>query len=99
MVKNYNIRHIDMAGIQKRKYFFDSNLWLKILKPKLNPSNRDVKYLEFVEKFTKHPTHPKIVVITLVLSEVINRYLREVTYPIFCKKSNVINPDKSHYKE
>lgn len=72
----YNIRNIDFAGLQKKLYFFDANLWLKILKPKLNLPIRDEKYLKFFEKFSNHPNHPKIAVTTLVLSEVINRYLK-----------------------
>ena len=95
----YNIRNIDLVGLQKKKYFFDANLWLKILKPPFDLSQRDKKYLDFVQKFQNNPNHPKIVITSLVLSEVINRYLREVSYPIFCKAQKVIDPAKSYYKE
>jgi|SRR5882724_480231 len=95
----YNIRNIDHVGLQKKKYFFDANLWLKILKPPFNLSPRDKKYLSFFERFKTDLNHPKIVVPALLLSEVINRYLRDVTYPIFCKKRGVTNPDKSYYKK
>lgn len=95
----YHIRNIDLAGLAKRRYFFDANLWLKILKPPFNLLPRDKKYLDFFERFKNNPNHPKIVVTSLVLSEVTNRYLRDVTYPIFCKKNKVQAPDKSYYKE
>jgi len=95
----YNIRHIDNAGLQKRKYFFDANLWLKILKPPFNLTAKEEKYLNFFERFKNSPVHPKIVITSLLLSEVINRYLRDVTYTKFIKKSGVSNPDKSYYKE
>ena len=96
----YYIKHIDHAGLQKKKYFFDANLWLKILKPPFNLSNRDQKYLDFFEKFKNHPQHPKIAVTALVLSEVINRYLRDVSFKKFCKKSGVADPPPpSYYKE
>ncbi len=95
----YNIRNLDMAGLQKKSYFFDANLWLKILKPPFALSQRDKKYLDFFEKFCNHNNHPKIVVTTLVLSEVINRYLRDVTYPKFCTKQGHSEPDRSYYKE
>jgi predicted nucleic acid-binding protein len=95
----YNIRSIDMAGLAKKKYFFDANLWLKILKPQLVLSPKDKKYIDFFEKFKTSQNHPRIAVTTLVLAEVINRYLRDVTYPLFCKKQGQINPDKSYYKE
>jgi predicted nucleic acid-binding protein len=95
----YNIRNIDLVGLQKKKYFFDANLWLKILKPPFDLSQRDKKYLDFVQKFQNNPNHPKIVVTGLVLSEVINRYLREVSYHKYCKKKKILNPPKSHYKD
>jgi hypothetical protein len=95
----YNIRHIDNVGLLKKKYFFDANLWLKILRPKFNLTGKDQKYLAFFEKFRNHPNHPQIAVTSLVLSEVINRYLREVTFNKFLKKNNVKNPHPSYYKE
>jgi predicted nucleic acid-binding protein len=96
----YNIRHIDNVGLQKKMYFFDANLWLKILKPPFSISKKDQKYLDFFEKFKNHPQHPKIVVTALVLSEVINRYLREVSFRKFCKKNGVGDPPPpSYYKE
>ena len=94
----YNIRSIDKVGLSKKKYFFDANLWLKILRPQFHLKSRDKKYIEFLEKFKNHPEHPKIVLTTLVLAEVINRYLREVSFKIFCKKQSVAHPDPSYYK-
>ena len=95
----YNIRNIDNVSLQKKRYFFDANLWLKILKPPFDLSPRDKKYLDFFEKFRNSPNSPKIVVTALLLSEVVNRYLREVTFPIFCRKKGIHIPDKSYYKE
>lgn len=96
---SYNIRHIDNAGLQKRKYFFDANIWLKILKPPFNLSKKDEKYLDFFEKFKGNTNHPKIAIVSLILSEVINRYLREVSFNKYLNSNNVKNPDKSYYKE
>ena len=95
----YNIRNLDFANLQKKDYFFDANLWLKILKPPFNLSNRDKKYLSFFQKFSNHINHPVIAVTALLLSEIINRYLRDVTYIQFCKKQGQENPPKSYYKE
>ncbi len=94
----YNIRSIDMVGLQKKKYFFDSNMWLKILKPKFTLNSTDKKYLDFFQKFKDNTNNPKIVLTALVLSEVINRYLRDVTYSKFCKKNNLDQNNKSLYK-
>ena len=96
---NYHIKHIESVPLEKKLYFFDANLWLKILKPRFQLSEKDQKYLDFVEKFKNHPEHPKIAVTALVLSEVINRYLREVTYKKYCTKNKIENPPLSYYKE
>lgn len=58
-------------------YFFDSNIWLKILQPKINPSYRDNQYRLLFQKILAN-NKAKIAVSTLVLSEVINRILRDV---------------------
>jgi hypothetical protein len=95
----YNIRSLDIANLQKKDYFFDANLWLKILKPPFHLTNKDKKYLDFFEKFSNSPHKPVIAITALLLSEVMNRYLRDVTYSQFCKKSGQQNPPKSYYKE
>lgn len=95
----YNIRNLDFINLQKKNYFFDANLWLKILKPPFNLSQRDKKYLDFFQKFSNSINKPVIIVTALLLSEVINRYLRDVTYLQFCKKKGHLNPEKSYYKE
>ena len=95
----YNIRNIDIANLQKKNYFFDANLWLKILKPQFNLSLKDKKYLNFFQKFSNSTHKPVIAFTALLLSEVINRYLRDVTFVQFCKRNGQTNPDKSYYKE
>lgn len=95
---HYNIRSIDMVGLQKKKYFFDSNMWLKILKPTFTLSSIDKKYLDFFQKFKDNTNNPKIVLTALVLSEVINRYLRDVTFPIYCRKNKFDEKNKNLYK-
>jgi len=87
-----------LPGWKRKSIFFDANLWLKILKPPFKPSSKDQKYLQFFDRFRCHPAKPKIAVTALVLSEVINRYLRDVSYKIFCQKQGLENPDKSFYK-
>ncbi|NLU96304.1 hypothetical protein [Chitinophaga sp. Ak27] len=60
-------------------------------------TKREIKYLDFFEKFKKHHSSPKIVVTALLLSEIINRFIRDVSYNKFCA-TNGITPDKTHYK-
>ncbi len=95
----YNIVHIDNVTKLGPAYFFDANLWLKILKPPINLSARDKKYLDFVERFKNDPGTPKIIITAFLLSEVINRYLHDQSYNRFCKKQKVEKPDKSYYKQ
>lgn len=95
----YDIVHIDRVTKLGPAYFFDANLWLKILKPLINPSARDIKYLEFVERFKNDPGQPKIIITAFLLSEVINRYLHDVSYKRFCDKQKQVTPPKSYYKQ
>ena len=59
---------------------------------------RDEKYLNFFEKFRNSPYHPKIAMLSLVLSEVINRYIREVSYNMFLKKRGISKPTADTFK-
>lgn len=95
----YNVVHIDSVINLGPAYFFDANLWLKILKPPINLSKRDEKYLSFVERFKKDPNQPKIIITAFLLSEVINRYLHDVSYKRFCQKQKQDSPHKSYYKQ
>ena len=58
-------------------YFLDANIWLKILNPKVKSSYKDKAYRKFFDSILNN-NKTKIVVPSLVLSEVINRILREV---------------------
>lgn len=58
-------------------YFLDANIWLKILNPKIKSSYKDKAYRSFFDSIINN-SKTKIVVPSLVLSEVINRILREV---------------------
>lgn len=61
------------------KFFLDANIWLKILQPKNNPSHKEREYRLFFDKIISN-NKVKIVVPSLIISEVINRILREVYY-------------------
>ncbi len=83
------------------KYFLDANIWLKILQPKLDSSTKDLEYRKLFEKIAEN-TKCKIVLPALILSEVINRILRDVHMGKFVskiKKSNPsFSPDNHFYK-
>lgn len=97
----YHISHLDNVTLKKQLYFFDANMWIKILKPPFNLKGRDKKYLEFFEKFKSSAVHPKIAVTSLVLGEVINRIMREVAMSKYLKQEG-LEPgkvNKGYYKE
>jgi len=82
-------------------YFLDANIWLKVLSPKNKSSFKDKAYLELFGKIIKN-TKARIVVPALVVSEVINRIIREVHYQKHIRKVQKqkpgFNPDGSYYK-
>lgn len=84
----YSIQNLSFRSIEEKKYFFDANLWILILKPRIQLTARQKQYLDFFSKFTNSILNPKIIVTSLVLSEVINRYLREVSMNLYAKKNN-----------
>ncbi len=98
----YNYSKADYYSIKENtNYFLDANIWLKILQPKINSSYKDNQYRKLFEKITAN-TKCKVVVPALVLSEVINRILREVHLGKYIAKLKKANPsftqDKDFYK-
>jgi predicted nucleic acid-binding protein len=96
----YKISHLNNVAIQNRPYFLDANIWIKILRPKLIPSDRDKKYLAFYKKLITSAAKPKIAVTSMVFSEVINRVMRDVAMSKYMREE-AVNPaaiDKSFYK-
>jgi predicted nucleic acid-binding protein len=87
--------------VDNKLYFLDANIWLKILTPKNNPSFKDKNYRLLFDKIVGN-TKVKIVVPALVVSEVINRIIREVYYEKHKRKVLRKTPDfvisKEYYK-
>lgn len=73
----------DYTQIESKKaaadtnFFLDANIWMLILAPPIKPSFKQRAYRKFFESILEEPK-AKIVLPSLVLSEVINRLLREV---------------------
>lgn len=82
-----------------KNYFLDANIWIFVLKSKINLNSRDQDYINFFETF-KVEKSAKIYVPVLLLSEVINRYLRDVACKKFAQKSNydINKVDGIYYK-
>ena len=83
------------------KYFLDANIWLKVLVPKNKLTYKDKSYLDFFEKLVNN-TKARIVLPALVVSEVINRIIREVHYKkhiiTMQKASPSFTPPEGYYK-
>ncbi|WP_405411712.1 type II toxin-antitoxin system VapC family toxin [Maribacter sp. Asnod1-A12] len=84
------------------KYFLDANIWLKILVPKNNFSHKDRAYVAFFEKIIENKK-ARIVVPALVISEVINRIIREVYFQKHIKgvrkRTPKFVPTSDYYKK
>lgn len=98
----YNYSKADYYTVKSNTYFFlDANIWLKILQPKIKSTYKEDQYRKLFENITKN-SKCKVVLPALVLSEVINRILREVhlgKYIANIKKNNPgFTPDKDFYK-
>lgn len=74
---SYNIRLIDKDKFDCSMCLFDANLWIKILKPQFQQSEYELQYLAFFEKFKNNLKSPKVVLTAMVISEVVNRLIRE----------------------
>jgi predicted nucleic acid-binding protein len=98
----YTIYHLDKIKIKCQYYFLDANLWLKVLKPNFNPSPKDKKYLQFFQSFANNglQVKPKIILTVQLISEIVNRYMRDVAMAKYIAEEN-INPnvDKSFFKQ
>ncbi len=75
----------------KEYYFIDANIWLKILVPKNNTSYKDKNYRLLFDKIVAN-TKTRIVVPALVISEVINRIIREVYFQKHIRSIKKRNP-------
>jgi hypothetical protein len=88
------------------KYFFDSNSWIFFLKSQYYSS--DPVGLLYASLFSqiitlntsakKVKVKPKIVVTSLLLTEVVNAYMRRIAMKEFCASTN-INYDPGKFKE
>jgi len=75
----YNIQDLSKEKVaNSTKYFFDANVWLYVLDPAFRMSKTDEDYISFFEAVAKHNNNTKIVMSSFLISEVINRYLRDI---------------------
>lgn len=84
----------------KNKYFLDANIWINILAAPQKPKYRIKSYLDFFDKLLIS-NDIKIVVPMLLISEVVNRIIRDVYFASYLNKNglNPSNIDRTYFKE
>lgn len=80
------------------KYFFDTNIWLSVLSTQFTLRGNTKPYLNFFEAVSKHNKNTKVVLTSFLLSEIINRYLRDITMKKFAAKRGDANFHSSYFK-
>lgn len=69
------------------------------MSPAITTETYQDQYFTFMERFRQiKDDKPKIVITSLILAEVINRYLRDIGFAKFCAKHNLDKSDKDNYK-
>lgn len=81
-------------------YFLDANIWIFILAPKNKPANSTQHYIKLFEDILNEES-VKIVVPAMLISEVVNRILRDVSYDNFLHSINTKRSSvhSRHYKD
>lgn len=98
-MENFNIINLSIHSqpLENTKYFIDANIWIIILKPQNLLSETDEKYFNFFEEILE-TKGCKIVACSLVFSEIINTYVRKISYAKYLRKNNIKEPKSNHYK-
>ncbi|KQS50049.1 MAG: hypothetical protein KAF41_12640 [Flavobacterium sp.] len=73
-------------------YFLDANIWINILTAPSKTSYKIKIYISFFEKILAR-NDIKIVVPIILMSEIINRIIRDVYFLTFAKKNNLEKPN------
>lgn len=85
----YKISKTDQHRMQDGyKYLLDSNIWIEILTSRNKDSARHKKYKKFFGQVVANE-NVKIVLPSLLISEVLNRILREVYMPKYAYKKDI----------
>jgi hypothetical protein len=61
-------------------------------------TNKEERYLAFFESVAKHNNNTKIALTSFLISEIVNRYLRDISMKKFAAKNAVQQIDSSYFK-
>lgn len=94
-----NLTDYPFSNPPKKKFLLDSNIWIKVIAPSNKPSKKDEAYQDFFYKLIEFKGK-NIVLPALIVSEVMNRLLRDVYMQKFKKNKGVQGmQDSRFYKE
>lgn len=98
---SYNISQVQYHTVRDGDiYLLDANIWLNILTPHNTKNTKESTYIKLFEVI-KSNTKARIVLPSLIVSEVVNRILREVYMNKFIKKEKIdkLSINSGFYKE
>jgi hypothetical protein len=96
----YDIKLVRNVGIHPKKYFFDTNVWLLKVVESDSLSPQQKSYVDFFDNVCKSTLYPKpkIILTAILISEIVNRYLRDVGFRIYCEENKLDMSVKNLYK-
>ena len=94
----FNIKDIKQHSLKSGTYLFDTNIWIYILFKIPSPGSYTEGYLTFFGDFRKSSEKPKIAITSQIVSEILNRYFRDIGFPKFCLQKG-IDDCKENYKK
>ena len=96
----YDIKTLRNVSVQPKKYFFDTNIWLFKLNEPATLNQYQKQYIDFFDNICKSTLSPKpkIIITAILLSEIVNRYLRDVGFKIYCEENHLDKHNKELYK-
>lgn len=95
---SFIIKSLKNHTLKEGVYLFDANIWITLLFRRINAGSHLHGYITFFQKFRENKLNSKIGVTNLIIGEVINRYLRDIKFNIFCSENRIENK-KENYKK
>lgn len=96
----YTIDTIKKDTPVKGVFFFDTNVWIHVIAPTFSNDTGSNKYISFFDKVFEGKS-TKIAVTSVLISEIINTYMRQVAFKLYMSEFNTtIDPKdfKSRYR-
>ena len=96
-----NIIKLSHSRVESIKYFIDANVWIYAMQNQSSLKNwRENKYADFFFDIidSNLDPQPKIILPSLLISEIINTYLRQIALSDYKRDSGIFSSDKFDFK-